>query len=242
MHLQVADGLVALALMVAVAAMLAVAPMLRVPYPILLVVGGLVIGLVPGMPELELEPEIVFFGVLPPLLYSAAFFTSLRDLRAGVRPIGLLAVGLVVVTTVGVAVVAHTFVDGLSWPSAFVLGAIVSPTDPLAATSRSFLFAVPFALLLSGVTLPAGGAHASLDGVALAVASGALTSGVGYSVWYAALRHLTATSAAVLQLTVPILAAVAAILFLGESVTARFVVASGAILGGVFLTIRERGR
>ena len=142
-HLDVSDGVVALALIVAVAAMLALSPALRVPYPILLVVGGLLIGAVPGMPELELEPEIVFFGVLPPLLYGAAFFTSLRDLRASVRPIGLLAVGLVVVTTIGVAVVAHTFVDGLSWGSAFVLGAIVSPTDPLAATSIARRLGVP---------------------------------------------------------------------------------------------------
>ena len=124
------DGIVALGLLAAVAAMLAVAPVLRIPYPILLVLGGLAIGVIPGMPKFELEPELVFFGVLPPLLYGAAFFTSLRDLRANVRPIGLLAVGLVVMTTVGVAVVAHAFVDGLTWPSAFVLGAIVSPTDP----------------------------------------------------------------------------------------------------------------
>src|SRR5512132_2485254 len=106
--------------------MLAVAPTLRIPYPILLVLGGLVIGLVPGMPEFELQPELVFFGVLPPLLYSAAFFTSLRDLRANVKSIGLLAIGLVVATTAGVAVVAHAFIDDLSWASAFVLGAIVS--------------------------------------------------------------------------------------------------------------------
>ena len=97
--------------------MLAIAPTLRVPYPILLVLGGLAIGLVPGMPEFELEPELVFFGVLPPLLYGAAFFTSLRDLRANVKPIGLLAVGLVVVTTVGVAVVAHAFSTASSWPA-----------------------------------------------------------------------------------------------------------------------------
>ena len=69
--------------------------MLRIPYPILLVLGGLALGLVPGMPTVELPPELVFFGVLPPLLYGAAFFTSLRDLRANVRPIGLLAIGLV---------------------------------------------------------------------------------------------------------------------------------------------------
>ena len=101
------------------------------------------IGLVPGMPELELPPELVFFGVLPPLLYSAAFFTSLRDLRVSARPIGALAVGLVVATTIGVAIVAHAFVDGLSWGSAFVLGAIVSPTDPLAATSIARRLGVP---------------------------------------------------------------------------------------------------
>ena len=143
MHLALSDGLVALCLIVAVAAMLVIAPALRVPYPILLVLGGLVLGLAPGMPEFELRPELVFFGVLPPLLYSAAFFTSLRDLRATARPIGALAVGLVVATTIGVAVVAHAFVDELSWGSAFVLGAIVSPTDPLAATSIARRLGVP---------------------------------------------------------------------------------------------------
>ena len=143
MHLDVQDGLVALALILAVATMLAVAPTLRIPYPILLVLGGLVIGVLPGMPNFELDPQLVFFGVLPPLLYGAAFFTSLRDLRANARPIGLLAIGLVVATTVGVAVVAHAFVDDLSWASAFVLGAIVSSTDPLAATSIARRLGVP---------------------------------------------------------------------------------------------------
>src|SRR5688572_23171208 len=123
--------------------MLAVAPALRIPYPILLVLGGLAIGVIPGMPTLELPPELIFFGVLPPLLYSAAFFTSLRDLRANARPIGLLAIGLVVLTTVGVAVAAHELVDALSWGAAFVLGAIVSPTDPLAATSIARRLGVP---------------------------------------------------------------------------------------------------
>ncbi len=143
MHLEVQDGIVALGLILAVATMLAVAPALRIPYPILLVLGGLAIGVVPGMPEFELEPELVFFGVLPPLLYGAAFFTSLRDLRATARPIGLLAVGLVGVTTVGVAVVAHALIEDLTWTSAFVLGAIVSPTDPLAATSIARRLGVP---------------------------------------------------------------------------------------------------
>ena len=143
MHLDLQTGLVALSLLLAVATLLAIAPALKIPYPILLVIGGLALGVTPGMPEFELQPEVVFFGVLPPLLYISAFFTSLRDLRATMKPIGLLAVGLVVATTLGVAVIAHAFIEGLSWPSAFVLGAIVSPTDPLAATSIARRFGVP---------------------------------------------------------------------------------------------------
>ena len=179
MHLDPQLGFVALALLVAVAAMLVLAPMLRVPYPILLVVGGLAIGLVPGMPEFELEPEVVFFGVLPPLLYGAAFFTSLRDLRATVKPIGLLAVGLVVATTAGVAVVAHAVIDDLSWASAFVLGAIVSPTDPLAATSIARRLGVPRKLvtIVEGESLVNDGSGLVLYRVAvLAVVTGSFSA------------------------------------------------------------------
>src|SRR5262245_50002672 len=81
-----------------------------------------------------MPPEIVLIGILPPLLYSSAFFTGLRELRQNLRPISLLAVGLVGLTTVGVAAVAHVVAD-LPWAAAFVLGAIVSPTDPSAATA-----------------------------------------------------------------------------------------------------------
>jgi CPA1 family monovalent cation:H+ antiporter len=169
-HLDLQDGVVALGLLGAVAAMLAVAPALRIPYPILLVLGGLAIGVIPGMPNVELRPELIFFGVLPPLLYGAAFFTSLRDLRASVRPIGLLAVGLVVTTTVGVAVVAHAFVDGLTWPSAFVLGAIVSPTDPIAATAIARRLGVPRKLvtIVEGESLVNDGTGLVLYRVAVA--------------------------------------------------------------------------
>jgi monovalent cation/hydrogen antiporter len=168
-HLDVQDGVVALGLLVAAATLLAIAPRLRIPYPILLVLGGLAIGLVPGMPELELQPELIFFGVLPPLLYGAAFFTSLRDLRANVRPIGLLAVGLVVATTVGVAVVAHEVIE-LSWPSAFVLGAIVSPTDPIAATAIARRLGVPRKLvtIVEGESLVNDGSGLVLYRVAVA--------------------------------------------------------------------------
>jgi monovalent cation/hydrogen antiporter len=169
-HLDPQLGVVAIALLVAVAALLAIAPMLRIPYPILLVLGGLVIGLVPEMPEFELEPELVFFGVLPVLLYGAAFFTSLRDLRANAKPIGLLAIGLVLMTTVGVAVVAHAFIDDLSWASAFVLGAIVSPTDPLAATSIARRLGVPRKLvtIVEGESLVNDGSGLVLYRVAVA--------------------------------------------------------------------------
>jgi CPA1 family monovalent cation:H+ antiporter len=136
------DLLAILGLLVAFTALLAAAPRLHIPYPILLVLGGLALGLVPGMPTIQVPPEFVLVGVLPPLLYSAAFFTSLRDLRTYRRAIGLLSVGLVVGTTVGVAVVAHALV-GLTWASAFVLGAIVSPTDPIAATSVARRLGIP---------------------------------------------------------------------------------------------------
>ena len=123
--------------------MIVLVPKLRVPYPILLVVGGLMLGFAPGLPEIELSPDLVLVGVLPPLLYGAAFFTSLRDLRANVRPVALLSVGLVLLTMVVVAVVAHAIVPGLPWAAAFVLGAVVSPTDPIAATAIMQRLGVP---------------------------------------------------------------------------------------------------
>src|ERR671925_275374 len=129
------EQLVLLALLAAIAALLVAAPLLRVPYPIFLVLGGLAVGFVPGIPSLELPPDVVLVGVLPPLLYASAFFTSLRDLRANARSIGLLAVALVLFTTLAVAVAAHAVIDGMSWGAALVLGAVVSPTDPLAATA-----------------------------------------------------------------------------------------------------------
>src|SRR5688500_1459427 len=123
--------------------MLVLVPKLRIPYPILLVLGGLALGFAPGLPEIDLPPDLVLVGVLPPLLYGAAFFTSLRDLRANVRPVGLLSVGLVLLTIVVVAVVAHAIVPGLSWAAAFVLGAVVCPTDPIAAARIMYRLGVP---------------------------------------------------------------------------------------------------
>ena len=126
-HLEV----VLLSLIAATAALALLAHAARVPYPIVLVVGGAAVGFVPGLPEVELAPELVLLIFLPPLLYGAAFFSSLRDLRCNAGSIGLLAVGLVVVTMGAVAVAAH-LVIGLSWQVAFVLGAVVAPTDAVA--------------------------------------------------------------------------------------------------------------
>jgi monovalent cation/hydrogen antiporter len=149
------DALLLLALLAAGATLLSLAPILRLPYPILLVLGGLALGFVPGIAHLTLDPNIVLVAFLPPLLYSAAFFTSLRDLRANVRPLSLLAVGLVLTTMLSVAAVAHTFVIDLSWPVAFVLGAIVAPTDAVAATAIASRLGIPRRLvsLIEGESL-----------------------------------------------------------------------------------------
>ena len=122
--------------------LLLLADPLRIPYPILLVLGGLLLGFAPGVPDVTLPPDVVLVGLLPPLLYSAAYNTGLRELRQNLRPISLLALGLVIATTVSVAVVGHYVID-LSWAGAFVLGAVVSPTDPLAASSIGRRLGVP---------------------------------------------------------------------------------------------------
>jgi monovalent cation/hydrogen antiporter len=129
-------------LLIVVATLAIVARKVALPYPVLLVIGGLALGFVPGLPAVQLSPEIVFLFFLPPLLYPAAVFTSWRDFRANLRPILLLAIGLVLLTTVVVAVVAHAS-TGLPWPAAFVLGAIVSPPDAVAATAITSRLRVP---------------------------------------------------------------------------------------------------
>jgi Na+/H+ antiporter len=122
------------ALFVSAAGLNAVANWLHVPYPIPLVLGGLALGLVPGIPDVQLDPDLVLLVFLPPLLYASAFFADLRALRQDARVIGLNAVGLVLATTGVVAVIGHQVLD-LPWAMAFALGAIVSPTDPAAATA-----------------------------------------------------------------------------------------------------------
>src|SRR5215208_5415633 len=125
--------LVVFGLLVATAALAVLAGVVRVPYPITLVLGGAVIGFLPGIPSVELDPDIVLLIFLPPLLYGAAFFASVRELRQNARAIATLAIPLVFVTMAAVAVAAHEVI-GLGWAESFVLGAIVSPTDAVAPT------------------------------------------------------------------------------------------------------------
>src|SRR6266436_5342086 len=187
MHFGTHEQLVLVALLLSIAGLLIAAPLLRIPYPIFLVLGGLALGFVPGMPTLQLPPDVVLIAVLPPLLYSSAFFTSLRDLRANVRSIGMLAIGLVIATMTVVAVVAHTAVDSMSWSAAFVLGAIVSPTDPIAATAIMRRLGVPRRV----VTVVEGEALVN-DGTALVLYRVAVTAAVSgaFSFWNASWHFL----------------------------------------------------
>jgi monovalent cation/hydrogen antiporter len=162
-----------LALLVSVGALLALSPTLRVPLPILLVLGGLVMSFIPGLPHVTLPPDVVLVAVLPPLLYSGAFFTSLRDLRTNRRPISLLAFGLVGTTMAAVGLVAHEWI-GLPWAVAFTLGAIVSPTDALAATEIAGRLGAPRRIvsLIEGESLVN-------DGTALVLYKAAVGAAVG---------------------------------------------------------------
>ena len=131
------------------------------------------------MPEVELDPDLVLVIFLPPLLYSGAFFANLRDLRADLRSITLLSVGLVLATVVVVAAVAHALIDGLRWPAAFVLGAIVGPTDPVAATAIARRLGVPRRIvsILEGESL----VNDATALVAYRIAIGAATGAVAFS-------------------------------------------------------------
>lgn len=155
-------------LLAVVAALAAVAILARIPYPVVLVLGGLALAAVPGLHVPRLDPDVIFLGFLPPLVYSAAFLSSTYELRDNVRPIGALAVGLVVVTMGVIAVVAHAVV-GLAWPEAAVLGAILAPTDPVAATTVARRLNAPERLvtILEGEALVNDGTGLTAYAVAL---------------------------------------------------------------------------
>ena len=170
-------GLV-LALLIAVAALVTIARRIRVAYPILLVVGGLVLGLVPGVPAVPIDPDLVFLLILPPLLYIAAYFTPGRSLRNNLGTIAFLAVGLVLVSALAVAVVARWLIPGLGWPLAIALGAIVSPPDAISATAIATRLSVPrrIVTILEGESLLNDATALTIYGIALASAFGGVFS------------------------------------------------------------------
>ncbi|HQY58339.1 MAG: Na+/H+ antiporter [Nitrospira sp.] len=126
-----------------VLALTTLAQKVHIPYPIFLVLGGLTLGLVPGLPAVTFHPDLVFLVFLPPILWSAAYFTSWREFRQNLRPISLLAVGLVLATSAGVAFAAHTLLPGIGWAEAIALGAIVSPPDAVSATAIGKRLRIP---------------------------------------------------------------------------------------------------
>src|SRR3989440_8827492 len=107
----------------------------RFPYPIALVIGGAALGFVPRLPQLQFDPQFLLVLVLPPILYQAALLTSWRDFKANLRTISLLAIGLVLATTLVVGAALKALIPEIPWAAAFVFGAIVSPPDAVAATA-----------------------------------------------------------------------------------------------------------
>jgi CPA1 family monovalent cation:H+ antiporter len=168
-------------LMLAVAVLALVARKLHIPYPILFVVGGSLLAWIPGLPKVRLNPDLIFLFVLPPLLFPAALVTSWRDFRLNLRPISLLAIGLVLFTTVAVAYLAHYFMH-LPLAAGFVLGAIVSPPDAIAATAIAERLKVPrrIVTILEGESL----VNDATALVAYRFAVAAVISG-SFSLWHA---------------------------------------------------------
>lgn len=137
------QGLIVIGLLVVAIPLVALARRFEVPYPIVLVVGGLALGFVPRLPQIQLDPNVVLLLFLPPLLYWEAITAPTDIMWENRKQIGLLALGLVFVSTIAVAVVAHSVIAGMSWPVAFVLGAIVAPTDELASEPVLERFHIP---------------------------------------------------------------------------------------------------
>jgi len=176
-----------LALLVGVTFLALVARRLDVPTPALLVVGGLLVALLPGLPVVQFDPQLVFLVFIPPLLFRASLLSSYRDVRANLRPILLLGVGHVLFVTIAVAWVARLAIPGLPWTSAFALGAVVSPPDVAAATA--FLRRLPLprrlVIILEGESMINDAAAI----VAYRMAVAAAVTG-GFSLMTASLRFL----------------------------------------------------
>ena len=196
-----------LLLLAVVAAVTLLAARIGVPYPILMVVAGLGIGLLPFVPRVELGSDVVLVLFLPPILFSAAFFLSPRELWRNVRPISLLAVGLVFTTTLAVAVVVMAFAPELGWPVAIALGAIVSPPDAIAATSiaRQLNLTRRLVIIFEGESLVNDATALTI--YRLAVAAAAVGASAAFDLGAAAVSFVTvAVGGAIVGLVVGLVA------------------------------------
>ena len=167
-----------LALLIAVAALVTIARRLGIAYPVFLVIGGLGLGLIPGVPRIDIDPDLIFLIVLPPLIYIASYFTPISGLRQNIATIISLAVGLVLASELATAVVAHALIPDITWAAALVLGAIVAPPDEIAATAIAARLAVPrrIVTILEGESLLNDATALTMYSIAVAAAGGRLFS------------------------------------------------------------------
>ena len=174
-------------LLMLVATLVVIAKKTGLPYPVMLVLGGLAVSFIPRLPQVKLDPNLVFYFFLPAILYPTALFTSWRDFRRNLRPILLLAIGLVLITMVVVAWVVHALIPSLPWAAAFALGAIVSPPDAIAATAVVQRLRIPHRIkaILESESL----VNDATALVALQFAVGAMITGT-FSLGHASLRFL----------------------------------------------------
>src|ERR1700733_12472696 len=165
----------------------AVADKIRLPYPILLIVTGIIIGFIPSIPYAELDPDVIFLIFLPPLLYDAAYNISFREFRMNVNTIWTLAIPLVFITTFGIALTAHYCIPGMSWPLSFVLGSTLSATDAVAAISITKGLGLPHktSTILEGESLINDAS--ALVAYRFAVAA---VTGISFVLWKASLQFV----------------------------------------------------
>lgn len=163
-----------LILVLAAALLVRLADFGKIPAPIVLVLGGLAIAFIPGLPDVELEPDTIFLIFLPPLVYAAGWRTSPLELKTVMRPLALLAVALVFVTAAAVAIVAHALVPDLTWAEAAILGAVLAPTDAPAATAIFRRLGAPerVRLLVEGESMINDATALVLYRIAIGVATG----------------------------------------------------------------------
>jgi drug/metabolite transporter (DMT)-like permease len=184
---------------------------------------------------------LILFGAVQLTMFAFALRSGERFAPIAWGGLMLAAFGLVYLVSPGLAApdplgATLMAIAGVAWGAYSLLGRGAS--DPLAATTMNFVYTAPLVALVSAFTF--SGAHWSNPGVVYAIASGAIASGCGYVIWYAALRGLTAARAATVQLSVPVIAAIGAVLLLAEPITLRLVLASVATLGGVAIVLAQR--